>query len=153
MAEVHKEILLSKKREYYKRSKIVRECPSNAAVISPDKTTQHPNSTTTNLTSSYQLTKCTDPVEAPPTMNNTANYTSAEPSPDNGQTTQNLQSNIHNPTLTTILTLLSYTDLVIFLGGNDQTDDPYGIFEPIVHDTNFDGTFIYYCSRCKFVAN
>jgi hypothetical protein len=94
MSEVHKDILLSKKREYYKRSKVVAECPSNVAFLSPDGTTQDPNMATITQSESYQLTKCTYSVETPPHRNNT-------PSENNGQTTQNLQSNIHSPTFNT----------------------------------------------------
>ena len=49
--------------------------------------------------------------------------------------------------------LLYYTDLMIFTAGNDMTDDPYGIFEPIVNQSNLDGTFIiYYKSHFKFCS-
>jgi hypothetical protein len=101
MSEVDKDILLTKKREYYKGSKVVRECPPNVAFLSPDGTTQEPNKTNINQSVSYQLTKCTDPVETPPNRNNIPYFKSPEPSLDNGQTTQNLQSNIHGPTSNT----------------------------------------------------
>jgi hypothetical protein len=97
MTEVQKDILLTKKREYYKRSKVARECPSNVAFLSLDGTTQDPDRITINQSESYQLTKCTDPVETPPHKNNTANYKRTEMSPDNGQATQIMQSNFHSP--------------------------------------------------------
>jgi hypothetical protein len=50
--------------------------------------------------------------------------------------------------------LVSYIESwELFLGSNDWTDDPYGIFEPIVHDIYVDGTFLYFCSHFKFFVN
>jgi hypothetical protein len=110
MSEVQKDILLSKKRGYDKRSNVVRECPSNVEFMCPDGTTQYPKSRTINQSESYQLKKCTNPVEAPPHRNNIANYKRLKPSLNNGQATQNRQSNVHIPTSTIILTLVSYIE-------------------------------------------
>ena len=72
MPEVQKSILLSRKREYYERRKVVRDCTGG--------TTEDPDS----------------------------------------------------------------------IVGNDQTDDAYGIFEPDVHQPNFDGTYINFPSLIMF---
>jgi hypothetical protein len=39
---------------------------------------------------------------------------------------------------------------MIFIAGNEQTDDPYGIFEPIFQQSNLEGTFIYCLAHSKF---
>jgi hypothetical protein len=64
-----------------------------------------------------------------------------ETDPDAGRTTQTVQTTIGTPLSTKIRIV-----------GNDQMDDPYGIFEPIVHETNLDGTFIYFCSHFNFFS-
>jgi hypothetical protein len=44
---------------------------------------------------------------------------------------------------TVILIMLCSTDLMILIAVNDQIDDPYGIFEPTLHQSNLDGTITY----------
>jgi hypothetical protein len=68
-----------------------------------------------------------------------------------GQTNGELQSKMINPTSATILILLlCSTHLMIFIAGNEQADDPYGIFEPIFQQSNLEGTFIYCLAHSKF---
>jgi hypothetical protein len=68
-----------------------------------------------------------------------------------GQTNGELQSKMVNPTSATILILLlCSTHLMIFIVGNEQADDPYGIFEPIFQQSNLEGTFIYCLAHSKF---
>jgi hypothetical protein len=134
MPEFQKDILLSKKREYYKRSTVVTECPPNVALLSTNETTLCLNSTTINQSESYQLTKCINPVEAPPHRNNTANYKRLKSSLDNGQATQFRQSNVHIPTSTIILifiTSVSYIDLESSFRG--QRPDRWSIWDIWAH--------------------
>jgi hypothetical protein len=64
-----------------------------------------------------------------------------ETDPDAGQTTQTVPTTIGSPVSTKIRIV-----------GNDQMDDPYEIFEPIVHETNLNGTFIFFRSHFNFFS-
>jgi hypothetical protein len=64
-----------------------------------------------------------------------------EMDPDAGQTTQTVPTTIGSPVSTKIRIV-----------GNDQMDDPYEIFEPIVHETNLNGTFIFFRSHFNFFS-
>jgi hypothetical protein len=44
---------------------------------------------------------------------------------------------------TVILIMLCSNDLMILIAVNDQIDDPYGIFEPTLHQSSLDGTITY----------
>ena len=61
------------------------------------------------------------------------------------ENTQHLRHTFDEPRPTNNTYNIYYPLLILWFSilGNDQTDDPYGMFEPIVEQTNLEGTIHY----------